>query len=551
MAEAANRLNIRMAILDAENSPACQVVAGVNHVAGSFKDADSIMKLAAVSSILTVEIEHVDTKALIQAREKYGIPIYPSPETIAIIQDKFAQKVHFGKHGIPLPPYFDVSNSGNEVEAISRLGSSLGYPLMLKSKTQAYDGRGNRLVKAESEIEEAVKALGGGTAAGGSGLYVEGFVNFEREVAVMVARTVDGVMSSYPCVDTIQRDNICHLVIAPAQIDGLVAKKARDIAEAAINSLDGIGIFGIEMFVLKNGEILLNEVAPRPHNSGHFTMEACLTSQFEQHLRAILGMPLGSPAMKVPAAAMINILGTGSDDKARAETFRPCQVAMTLPGTAIHLYGKPETRKGRKMGHINITGDSMPEVWERVQTIINAMPDGTRGVGALEIQPVVGIIMGSDSDLPSMKPAASILKEFGVPFEITIVSAHRTPQRMVEYAESAHLRGIKVIVAAAGGAAHLPGMVAALTPLPVIGVPIALKYLDGVDSLHSIVQMPRGVPVATVAINNSTNGALLAIRILGASTPQYLDKIVAYRKRSESEVLQKVSKLKEVGWEVY
>ncbi|KAI8852667.1 ATP-grasp domain-containing protein [Chytridium lagenaria] len=527
MAEAANRLNINIAVLDAENSPANQ-------------DPESIMKLAAVSSILTVEIEHVDVNALIKARETYGIPVYPSPETIRTIQDKYVQKVHFKKHNVPLPAFHELAEGVSEVESIKKLGVSLGYPLMLKSKTLAYDGRGNRLVKTESEIADAVKTLGGGKSSGGPDLYVEGFVEFEREVAVMVARTADGVMSSYPCVDTVQRDNVCHLVIAPAQIDGLIAKRARDISENAIKSLDGVGIFGVELFVLKNGDILLNEVAPRPHNSGHYTMEGCLTSQFEQHLRSILGMPLGSPDLKVPAAGMINILGTGSDENAEEETFRPCKVAMTIPGAAVHLYGKSETKKGRKMGHINLTANSMPELLQQIDSILDSMQDGRRGVGELQVQPVVGIIMGSDSDLPSMKPAASILKEFGVPFELTIVSAI-----------SAHLRGIKVIIAAAGGAAHLPGMVAALTPLPVIGVPIALKFLDGVDSLHSIVQMPRGVPVATVAINNSTNSALLAIRILGSSTPQYLEKIVAYRKKSEAEVLGKVDKLKTVGWEAY
>ncbi|KAJ3070185.1 phosphoribosylaminoimidazole carboxylase ade2, partial [Rhizoclosmatium hyalinum] len=165
--------------------------------------------------------------------------------------------------------------------------------------------------------------------------------------------------------------------------------------------------------------------------------------------------------------------------------------------------------------------------------------------------PVVGIIMGSDSDLPTLKAAAQVLEDFGVPFELTVVSAHRTPKRMVEYAETARARGLKVIIAAAGGAAHLPGMVAALTSLPVIGVPVALKQLDGVDSLYSICQMPRGVPVATVAINNSTNAALLAVRMLGAAVPDYLDKIEAFAKRSEGEVLGKVEKLDKVGWKDY
>lgn len=159
--------------------------------------------------------------------------------------------------------------------------------------------------------------------------------------------------------------------------------------------------------------------------------------------------------------------------------------------------------------------------------------------------------MGSDSDLPVMSVGANILKTFGVPFEVTIVSAHRTPHRMTQYAIEAAKRGIKCIIAGAGGAAHLPGMVAAMTPLPVIGVPVKGSTLDGVDSLHSIVQMPRGIPVATVAINNSTNAALLAVRILGAIDNKWLNKMSQYMDSMESEVLAKADKLESVGYENY
>ncbi len=159
--------------------------------------------------------------------------------------------------------------------------------------------------------------------------------------------------------------------------------------------------------------------------------------------------------------------------------------------------------------------------------------------------------MGSDSDLPTVKPALTILKAFGVAFEVDFVSAHRTPLRMCDYAAKACERGIKVIIAAAGGAAHLPGMVAAQTVLPVIGIPVALKFLDGVDSLHSIVQMPRGVPVATVAINNSVNAALLAVRILAVSNSNLQEKLVNYAKLQEEQVLEKVELLNQVGWEKY
>ena len=159
--------------------------------------------------------------------------------------------------------------------------------------------------------------------------------------------------------------------------------------------------------------------------------------------------------------------------------------------------------------------------------------------------------MGSDSDLKTMRAAAEVLRSFSVPFEVTIVSAHRTPSRMFSYAQSAHSRGLRCIIAGAGGAAHLPGMVAALTPLPVIGVPIPLTYLDGVNSLHSIVQMPRGIPCATVAIGNSTNAGLLAIRMLAMSDSRLIAEMERYMKKQEAEVEAKVAKMEQVGWEQY
>ena len=166
-------------------------------------------------------------------------------------------------------------------------------------------------------------------------------------------------------------------------------------------------------------------------------------------------------------------------------------------------------------------------------------------------QPLIGIIMGSDSDLPTMQDAIAVCEEFGVPCEVAIVSAHRTPERMVEYAQSAHQRGIKVIIAGAGGAAHLPGMVAALTPLPVIGVPVASRHLQGVDSLYSIVQMPAGIPVATVAIGNAKNAGLLAVQILASHQQELLERVQEYRQALAQSVIEKQTRLDEVGYKQY
>ncbi|EPQ31720.1 uncharacterized protein PFL1_01053 [Pseudozyma flocculosa PF-1] len=609
--EAASRLNVQVRLLDVgDTAPAKQINyapnaegSGSEHVDGSFVDPQKIRQLASKVDILTIEIEHVNAQQLQQVLdEKLVDAVHPLPSTIALIQDKYAQKVHLSERGLPLADYIAVGpeevtassdaavTSKAQERSVAEAGSAFGYPLMLKSRTQAYDGKGNFVVKSPEQAAEAVAALGGGKR----GLYAEKWAPFEREIAVMVVRSATGEVRAYPAVETVHRDSICHTVHAPLRVpDAGVERRAREIAQQAVATFGGAGVFGVEMFQMPGGQLLINEIAPRPHNSGHYTIEATETSQYENHLRAILGMPLGSTALKVPSAAMINILGLADSDKdaeAVAKTLAPAAVSLDVPGATCHLYGKAGCRKGRKMGHITIVGQSDAQVRERLAIVDRALDEATElaktgaklpkrltlagvsdeaaavassskaggAAGAAKTksaadfshpQPLVGIIMGSDSDLPVMLPAAEILKKFNVPFELTIVSAHRTPDRMRTYARSAPARGLRAIIAGAGGAAHLPGMVAAQTALPVIGVPVKGSVLDGVDSLHSIVQMPRGIPVASVAINNSTNAALLAIRILGAADPSYLEKMQAYMDEMEDEVNGKIQRLGEQGWD--
>lgn len=546
--EAASRLNVSVRLLDVGDvSPAKQICdvpaqagsgARTEHVDGSFADGDKIKALAGKVDVITVEIEHVDAIKLQEVLDQGLVKeVHPTPATIKLIQDKFAQKDHLRSEGLPcgefqpLPePAKDASSGvGAQSKAIEEAGDKYGYPVMIKSRTQAYDGRGNYVVNAASEAPDAVQALGGGTR----GLYAEKWAPFEREVAVMVVRSSTGEVRSYPAVETVHKNNICHSVFVPLRSrDATVAGKARRIAEKAVSTFQGAGVFGVELFLMGDGELRINEIAPRPHNSGHYTIEASETSQYENHLRAILGLPLGSTDLKVRSAMMINILGLADLDKdkeAIAKTFAPAVVSLNVPGATAHLYGKSGCRKGRKMGHITIVGPSDAVVRDRLRPIQDALDVATQAaetgksipseltLGGLSRaaaeahrartasdstsstksaadfkhpQPLVGIIMGSDSDLPVMLPAADILKKFNVPFELSIVSAHRTPDRMREYARAAPSRGLRCIIAGAGGAAHLPGMVAAQTPLPVVGVPVKGSTLDGVDSLHSIVQMP-------------------------------------------------------------
>lgn len=540
LVEAAHRLNINTVILDAPNSPAKMINATGDHVDGSFSDASAIGKLAAKCDVLTVEIEHVDADALARIAETTHVKCYPLPETIKLIQDKYLQKEHLIKHGIEVAESVAVENTE---DALKQVGEKYGYPFMLKARTLAYDGRGNFVVKSEESISEALKVLHDRT------LYAEKWAPFVKELAVMVVRSIEGEVFAYPTVETIHENNICHLVYAPARVPDSVQYKAKLLAQNAVKSFPGAGIFGVEMFLLPNGELMINEIAPRPHNSGHYTIDACVTSQFEAHIRAVAGLPMPkdftSLATSNTNSIMLNVLGT-KEPNGELET---CRRALETPGASVYLYGK-STRFARKMGHINVVASSMAEAERRLAYIMGECKTLSLDT-TTERKPVIGIIMGSDSDLPVMAKGADILKKFNVPFEVTIVSAHRTPHRMSKYAVEAHQRGIKAIIAGAGGAAHLPGMVAAMTPLPVIGVPVKGSTLDGVDSLHSIVQMPRGIPVATVAINNATNAALLAIRILGTSEPEYLTEMQDFLLKQEEEVLTKAERLETVGYESY
>ncbi|KAI5997155.1 Phosphoribosylaminoimidazole carboxylase [Pisolithus albus] len=560
LAASASLLNVDVVVLDSgESAPAKQIVAPRNpslaHIDGSFADPAKIRELAGRADVLTVEIEHVDVHVLEEIESERGIAIHPSPSTIRIIQDKFVQKLHLRDRGCSVSEFIPVEST---VESIQQCAQTLGLPFMLKSRTLAYDGRGNFVVKEVGDAVEALKALGNRP------LYAEKWVPFIKEIAVMVVRTTEGEVLSYPAVETVHKNNICHLVFAPLRTsDPSVAERARRVAESAIKTFRGAGIFGVEMFLMEDGSIYINEIAPRPHNSGHYTIEACETSQFENHLRAVLSLPLGSTALKVPSAAMLNIIGASSSmDEIRGFA----STALTVPGCTVHLYGKSECREGRKMGHVTVVGDSDATVRARLRPLLFTLPGREQreeeleryaplpqepGSGHSSKHPLVGIIMGSDSDLPVMLPAARILDKFSIPYELTIVSAHRTPDRLVKYARSASARGLRVIVAGAGGAAHLPGMVAAMTPLPVIGVPVKGSSLDGVDSLHSIVQMPRGIPVATVAINGGMNAGLLAVRMLGTGMPHLFTAVDAYLKTLETEVMEKVDKLEKVGWEKY
>lgn len=249
---------------------------------------------------------------------------------------------------------------------------------------------------------------------------------------------------------------------------------------------------------------------------------------------------------------MLNILGGKAADSHIAFVR---DHALANPRTSIHLYGKAEARPGRKMGHVTVTASTMREAEALIQPLIDAVDDAAgKPLGPREMKrekPLVAVIMGSDSDMPVLKGAFDILRKFGISYQARILSAHRTPDRMFDFAKRAEGEGFRVIIAAAGGAAHLPGMTASDTVLPVIGVPVRASHLDGLDSLLSEVQMPRGVPCAVVGINNSTNAGLLAARILGVADERIRRAIREHQEASWEEVKAKDERLKEIGPEEY
>jgi 5-(carboxyamino)imidazole ribonucleotide synthase len=234
---------------------------------------------------------------------------------------------------------------------LAAIGRDLGWPLMLKARKLGYDGYGNATCRDEAGAREAFARLDAG-----EGVLVEGMVAFAKELAAMVARSPSGEVRRYPVVETVQRDHVCHEVVAPAPVGDVPLARAGDVAAAAAAAADGLGVTGVEMFLLDDGTVLVNELAPRPHNSGHFTIEACETSQFENHLRGVLDLPLGEVAMRAPAAAMVNLLGSAAGP-ARPDVAG----ALAVEGAHLHLYDKAEVRPGRKMGHVTALGATADE----------------------------------------------------------------------------------------------------------------------------------------------------------------------------------------------
>jgi len=345
--QAAVALGVRFRLLaEGPNDSAAQVVPDV--VVGSHHDLDTLRRFAAGCDVLTFDHEHVPTDHLL-VLEASGVTVRPGPTALVHAQDKAAMRARLTEVGVPGPRWRVVTHEGE----LREFGDEIGWPVVLKTTRGGYDGKGVRLIDKADEAQDWF--------ARGARLLAEERVSFERELAVLVARSPHGQAAVYPVVETVQVDGICREVIAPAPIADDRASAAQQAGLQIARTLDVTGIMAVEMFDTGSG-VLVNELAMRPHNSGHWTIDGAVTSQFEQHLRAVLDLPLGAPTLRAPAVVMANVLGGDIPDLYGG--YLHCMARD--PELRIHVYGK-EVRPGRKVGHVTVAAADAVDALERVR----------------------------------------------------------------------------------------------------------------------------------------------------------------------------------------
>ncbi len=354
LGEAAAPLGVDIVVLDP--TPDCPASAVADQIVGDFTDPDAMAELAARADALTFEIELADPDLLDELAAEEGIAVHPSPDALRTIEDKLVQKRAFGEADIPIPPFHRVDDADDLRAALDEFGS-----VMLKARTGGYDGRGNVPVTDPDDAEDAIEEVGGPAMA-------EAFVDFERELSVIGVRG-DGEIRTFPVGENVHEEEILRETIVPARTTDGVREEAHRVAREVLSHLPGRGVFGIELFETKDGDVLVNEVAPRPHNSGHWTIEGALCSQFEQHVRAVLGWPLGATDRRSPTV-MANVLGTVNESQ--PARLAGLEEPLSEAGVSLHWYGKDEVRPLRKMGHLTAVGDdddAIESLLDRARTL--------------------------------------------------------------------------------------------------------------------------------------------------------------------------------------
>ena len=348
MAGAAQSLDIELIIQTPYTTdPAVDIASDT--VFAPIDDAAATAELASRCDVITFENEFINLEALMPLARQ-GVCFRPRLEALAPLLDKYHQRCYLEDIGIPQPGFMVLEGEmGNEEFIHADLFgqpmnlTDLEFPLVLKARRHGYDGQGTFIVKDSDRLQEIWKKLGY------KPVMLEEFIPFERELAVIAARSLTGDVVVYPVVETQQEEQVCRRVIVPPEISSEVVAEVDAIARTLLNSLQVVGVFGIELFLTSDGKALVNEVSPRTHNSGHYTLDACETSQFEQQLRAVTGLPLGNPALTCNSAVMVNLLGY---EYSQNEYFDKRQKIASLPRTFVHWYGKSESRPGRKLGHV-------------------------------------------------------------------------------------------------------------------------------------------------------------------------------------------------------
>jgi 5-(carboxyamino)imidazole ribonucleotide synthase len=352
-AAAAYRLGCEVGIVARPGDDSPALLLATERFVGDWSSPALLDAVAACADVVLLENEFIAPDILRYLEATGKCQVVPSSQTIALVQDKFFQKTALAQAGLPVPRFTAVDTPDDVLAASHRFG----LPLVLKCRTNGYDGYGNELIRGTADIAPAFEKL----LRRGSPLMVEEFIPFTKELAVMAVRNQRGEEVIYPVVETIQHAHVCHTVLAPAAVSETTAANVTALARQVLEAIHGTGIFGIELFLLNDGEVLINEIAPRPHNSGHYTIEACETSQFENHIRSGLNLPLGSPRMRTPVAVMVNLL-SGFEAPAQPTGL---ETALQVPGVTVHLYGKKASRPGRKMGHVTALGADLVETRER------------------------------------------------------------------------------------------------------------------------------------------------------------------------------------------
>ena len=328
----------KVIVLDPNQNCSASVV-GAEQIVADFKNRDAIIELSEKVDIITYEIESGDSDVLKSVEN--NAEINPSPETLKIIQDKFLQKTFLQNNKIPVPDFIEIDNIEDVIQGLKEFG----YPALLKSRRDAYDGKGNFKINSENEVEKAYDYFKG------QKLMLEKFVPFKMEVSVIASRNTNGEIKTFPLVENIHEKNILRQTIAPARTNSEVSQKASKIASDTMNVLKGAGVFGIEMFVTQDDDIVINEIAPRVHNSGHHTLQSSKTSQFEQHLRAILGLDLGNTQL-MHNTIMYNILGNLNFEGEYKK------LDFSKHNVFLKMYGKKISKPLRKLGHLNLVGSN-------------------------------------------------------------------------------------------------------------------------------------------------------------------------------------------------